>query len=118
MPIQIDCPECGGKGTIIKKVYGPYPDAEIMCTNPNCKDGKITVYTEAEMQKVVEDVFKLFKPTAEMKAELIGEFFMNVNYWDDEKECEAIQEVIIPWTLTKDIIKAVVKHAGAMRARK
>ena len=44
MSIEIDCPDCI---SMLGRLVIP------VCKNPNCKDGKITVYTEAEMQEVI-----------------------------------------------------------------
>ncbi|MCK5614023.1 hypothetical protein KAR91_69815 [Candidatus Pacearchaeota archaeon] len=57
MPTQIDCPECGGRGEIITADRSTYPPTEDFsdCFNPECKDGKITVYTADDLKKAVED---------------------------------------------------------------
>lgn len=51
MPREIDCPDCGGscRSDIgMESVYASkYP-----CQN--CKDGKITVYTEEELQEAIK----------------------------------------------------------------
>ncbi len=85
MPIEIDCPECGGKGVTPKCTncsrfrWTGFGGGKSVCSKgykmdsdnckdwkkttafisehnkcPHCKDGKITVYTEADMQKAVE----------------------------------------------------------------
>lgn len=45
MPIEIDCPECGGIRSVYKQ-HTPCPY--------HCKNGKITVYTEAEFKEAVK----------------------------------------------------------------
>lgn len=52
MPIKIDCPECGGSKWMEGSTPSCMGGAKVPCEY--CKDGKITVYTEAEMQKAVE----------------------------------------------------------------
>lgn len=68
MPIQIDCPECGGRGRYNQKTpdckncsttedcYDLLLDECLISTKcDHCKDGKITVYTEAQKQKAIAD---------------------------------------------------------------
>lgn len=61
MPREIDCPECGGRG------YTEGNDGrQYGC--PDCKDDKITVYTEAELQELRDAL----KRIAEREGELIA----------------------------------------------
>lgn len=50
--MKIDCPECGGSGYIAE-----YPEYNIEIDDvpkcPDCKDGKITVYTQAELDEEI-----------------------------------------------------------------
>ena len=65
MPTQIDCPECGGEGNICTNCGGDcWEGANKLCEYAgeegghicdDCEDGKITVYTEADMKKTAED---------------------------------------------------------------
>lgn len=52
MPIQIDCPQCGGT---LEREPRTYDEMIQTCVHCECKTGKITVYTATEMQKAVED---------------------------------------------------------------
>lgn len=56
MPIKIDCPECGGRGWWypLSEIGG---STKVPCSN--CKDGKITVYTQKEMDVLKERNNKL-----------------------------------------------------------
>lgn len=73
MPTQIDCPECGGRMEVCQDAglcdhdgsdctsrdnCGEYEP--VRCPNPDCKDGKITVYTEAEM-KELRDIVGIYE---------------------------------------------------------
>jgi len=55
---EIDCPECGGE---YRKVRFPVESdhalygTKVITYCKVCKDGKIQVYTEAEMQKAIAD---------------------------------------------------------------
>ena len=66
MPREIDCLDCGGRGEIITADRSSYPPSEefIKCFNPNCKNGKIKVYTESELNKAVkqerEEILNIF----------------------------------------------------------
>ena len=57
MPIEIDCPECDN-GKIYEETGVCHPVtgfAEVLTHQcPNCKDGKIKVYTQEELDKAVE----------------------------------------------------------------
>lgn len=48
MPKEIDCPECGKKGFMMQTT----------CSNNDCKDGKITVYTQAELNQAVKEAIE------------------------------------------------------------
>lgn len=52
MPIQIDC-----HNALCTDGYIFYNDTKYKC--PECKDGKLTVYTEAEMKEEREEVIKM-----------------------------------------------------------
>ena len=50
--LEIDCPDCGGRGWWypLTEIGG---STRIICRN--CTDGKITVYTEAELKQAVKE---------------------------------------------------------------
>ena len=50
--LEIDCPDCGGK--ILTKHKGMSHYVYNKCINSNCKDGKIKVYTEKELQEAIK----------------------------------------------------------------
>ena len=63
MPIEIDCPKCDN-GKIYEETGVCHPVtgfAEVLTHQcPNCKAGKIKVYTEADMKAEKERFIKLF----------------------------------------------------------
>ena len=94
MPTQIDCPDCLGSGKAeYKNTWvnrcGCKSCVELKqrstdCKNPDCKDGKITVYIKAELQKAVEDCAIICDEIASMFS---GE------KWDVARQCaEAIRD--------------------------
>ena len=98
MPREIDCLECGGrKPCSIKMTYGI--DGAAICSKcglrndehekcPNCKDGKITVYTQAEVDKLTSQNKEMLEALKEIK-----EFPI-----DKTEQCEmelAVSELIL-----------------------
>ena len=58
MSIEIDCPECGGKG--ISPRYNLDTDSfhDLPCPLRDCHNGKITVYTHSELQVAVKEAIE------------------------------------------------------------
>ena len=92
MPREIDCPDCEGKGEIITADRSTYPPSEdfMKCFNPNCNNGKITVYTGEELQKAI-------------KAE--------------REECALICEELLLYAGVKGETKALKEAAKQIRAK-
>ena len=54
MPMEIDCPECRGKGKIQKHYIADPERYYELCRYPGCDLGEVTVYTAKEMKEAVE----------------------------------------------------------------
>jgi hypothetical protein len=72
--ITIDCPECGGRGYTAEHdpcdphINGECINCPIQVQCVHCKDGKITVYTEKELQEKIGYVEGLYTPEELEKA--------------------------------------------------
>lgn len=103
MPREIDCPDCGG----MKCFYLDGMCKPVKCLN--CKEGKITVYTEAEMQEKLGYVEGLYTPEELNKAV------------QEEREAiielgtELIRKNFI--TITPSQVEILTTFAEAIRAR-
>ena len=64
MPREIDCPDCGGTGSVCHNCEGDcYDGPHRICESagddgnkycPHCEDGKIKIYTESEVQELIK----------------------------------------------------------------
>lgn len=58
MPREIDCPDCGGKYRKVRKTTDLDTDilygTKVIEYCKSCKGGKITVYTEEEVQELIK----------------------------------------------------------------
>ena len=86
MPIKIDCPECGGSG-YIAEYYEYDVDIDDVPKCSNCKDGKITVYTQEEIDKLKREI-ELRKRSVETQRKLIFKLTSQ-----NEEMLEALKEV-------------------------
>lgn len=56
-------------------------------------------------------------PSADTKAEYIGEFSFDHEIYDLEKDCPISTRIMVPWTTIKEIMAAILRRAAAARGK-